>query len=146
MYPLSAWAQHLPTTMNSLFTMASAFLTQLQRRTEGGGERVGGRPSGPTCHPPTSSYHPTRRTVLTDDTITLHAWPSSGGGLDRLTPPLRRLADQGAEGSLCKRLLLLGAKWWESEARYDFIIRLSMFDSHAINDVKHDRGLFSGYI
>jgi len=41
--------------------------------------------------------------------------------LDPLDPPLQRLSDQTAEDAFCQRLLLLGAKWWDSEARYDAV-------------------------
>jgi hypothetical protein len=42
-------------------------------------------------------------------------------GLDRINPPLFRDEDQGCEDELCKRLLMLGARWFESGERYLFI-------------------------
>lgn len=42
-------------------------------------------------------------------------------GLDPLDPPSWRLPNQGAEDAFCQRLLLLGAKWWDSEARYQIV-------------------------
>ncbi|KAL3424562.1 hypothetical protein PVAG01_03843 [Phlyctema vagabunda] len=69
-----------------------------------------------------------------DDTqASIYAWPSRGGviilnradamdfeflGLDPLDTPLERLKDQNAEDVLSQRLLLLGEKWWDSEAQY----------------------------
>jgi hypothetical protein len=38
--------------------------------------------------------------------------------LDPIDPPLKRLEDQATEDAFCQRLLLLGAKWWDSEKRY----------------------------
>lgn len=86
---------------------------------------------GPGC-----PYNPSVRTVFTDTEAHIYAWPSKGGvivlnsadaidfeflGLDPLDPPSRRLSDQAAEDAFCQRLLLLGAKWWDSEARYDVV-------------------------
>lgn len=68
--------------------------------------------------------------------IVLHGWPSRGGviiledatapdfdtlHLDPLDPPLRRDPDQDAEDAFCRSLLRLGATWWDSKARHDFV-------------------------
>ncbi|KAL9106049.1 MAG: hypothetical protein Q9227_008892 [Pyrenula ochraceoflavens] len=63
-------------------------------------------------------------------------------GLDRLNPPLRRSSpllstinqssdgrtaisnDQDSEDTFCRQLLLLGAKWWDSEFRYSLVSHL----------------------
>lgn len=45
-------------------------------------------------------------------------------GLDPLNPPPHRDENQDAEDAFCQRLLLLGAKWWDSEERYLFVTRL----------------------
>lgn len=148
--------------MDSLIAWASAFLSPRQAQTdeeEGGGRRVREkdelgsrhRPPGPTCVQLLPFYDPTVRTELTFDTITLYGWPSRGGiivllnvtavdfdflGLDPLDPPLRRPRDQDAEDAFCRRLLLLGAKWWDSEARYHFLVTL---DSQARDALDEDR-------
>ncbi|KAI4214678.1 MAG: hypothetical protein LQ351_002751 [Letrouitia transgressa] len=96
-------------------------------------------PSNPTkthlCGP-TIRYNPTIRTHFTDTAAKLYAWPSRGGviildpatavdleflGFNPLDPPRKRHEDQAAEDSFCHRLLALGAKWWDSEARYSIV-------------------------
>jgi hypothetical protein len=42
-------------------------------------------------------------------------------GLDTAHPPLWRDCDQDTEDALCQKLLLLGAKWFDSEDRYTFV-------------------------
>jgi hypothetical protein len=74
--------------------------------------------------------------VLLRDSVSVWAWPSRGGlivleratpvdftflGFDAVHPPPRRDRDQDAEDGLCQKLLLLGAKWFDSEARYRFV-------------------------
>jgi hypothetical protein len=44
--------------------------------------------------------------------------------LNPLDPPEKRLEDQSTEDPFCQRLLLLGAKWWDSEARYSVVEHL----------------------
>jgi hypothetical protein len=39
-------------------------------------------------------------------------------GLDPVNPPHQRLPDQDAKDEFAKRLLLFGAKWWSSHARF----------------------------
>lgn len=85
---------------------------------------------------PGSPYNSTLRTVFTDTEAHIYAWPSKGGviildgadaidfeflGVNPLNPPEKRLEDQSAEDEFCQRLLLLGAKWWDSEARCDIV-------------------------
>ena len=87
--------------------------------------------SGPTC-----PYDPRIRTLFTDTTARISAWPSPGGviilssaeaidfewlGLNPLDPPLHRLSNQSEEDEFCKKLLKLGAKWWDSEARWSIV-------------------------
>ena len=57
-------------------------------------------------------------------------------GLSPLDPPLSRLEDPAAEDEFCQRLLLLGAKWWDSEARYAIVaeIELRGMGSRRVND------------
>lgn len=78
-------------------------------------------------------YDDSKRVAFGDDDVRVYAWPSRGGvivldeaeaidleflGLDPLDPPAERDANQEAEDAFSQRLLLLGAKWWDSEARY----------------------------
>ena len=92
--------------------------------------------AAPCAGGPTYPYNSSVRTIFTDIDARVYAWPSRGGviildtaeaidfeflGLDPLDPPLERLDSQDAEDAFCQRLLLLGAKWWDSEARYSII-------------------------
>jgi hypothetical protein len=78
-------------------------------------------------------YHSTVRTFFEGENCRIYAWPSRGGviileepdaidfeflGLNALEPVVNRLEDQVAEDAFCRRLLLTGAKWWDSEERY----------------------------
>jgi hypothetical protein len=106
---------------------------------------LGGRPPestsrrrGPTCPPQRSPYDSTRRVVFAGE-VRVYAWPSRGGviihdhvnssdfdflDLDPLAPPPVRCLDQKEEDAFCQRLLLLGANWYDSEARYQFLLQL----------------------
>ncbi|ERF76830.1 hypothetical protein EPUS_09467 [Endocarpon pusillum Z07020] len=103
--------------------------------------------TGPTCPPQYSPYDSTRRTVVNDIEVYVFAWPSRGGviilehaealdleflSLDPLDPPAKRFDSQRDEDALCRRLLLLGAKWWDSEARWRFIKAADELDDSAI--------------
>ncbi|KAF2876415.1 hypothetical protein BDV95DRAFT_482506, partial [Massariosphaeria phaeospora] len=87
--------------------------------------------------PPNLVYHPrrdfTRRISWDPLAIRVYGWPSSGGvviledaspadfhflSLDRMQPPMLRHESCEAEDVFCEKLLLLGAKWWDSMARY----------------------------
>lgn len=99
-------------------------------------------PSSPASPPrqylcgPGYPYHSSISTVFTDTEAHIYVWPSKGGviilngadaidfeflALNPLDPPTSRLPDQADEDDFCQRLLLLGAKWWDSEARYDIV-------------------------
>lgn len=52
-------------------------------------------------------------------------------GLSPLDPPVKRLDNQAAEDAFCQRLLLLGAKWWDSEARYLAVVQLKVYVGRA---------------
>lgn len=97
-----------------------------------------------------------QRTILNQDTVTLQGWPSRSGiivldnatppdfdylHLDPLDPPLRRNADQDAEDAFCRALLLLGATWWDSEARRAFVGKLEYADEEARDAVEEDEAL-----
>lgn len=84
---------------------------------------------------PRVPYNSKVRSVFDDDASFIYAWPSRGGvivlqepeaidfeflGLDPLDPLLQRSDDQDSEDDFSKRLLLLGAKWWDSEERFRF--------------------------
>lgn len=86
-----------------------------------------------------SPFNPTVRCKFNDSGVDICAWPSRGGviiltdaeaidleflELNPLDPPVERLDDQTAEDEFCKRLLLLGAKWWDSEFRYLVVIHV----------------------
>lgn len=106
-----------------------------------------GAPPGP---PPIDA---TLRTVFEETSVSLWGWPSRGGlivlqcatavdfdflGLERKKPPLRRHSSPSAEDDFCRRLLLLGAKWFDSRARYGFFRRLDV-DPDAVAALEEDR-------
>ncbi|KAL3434763.1 hypothetical protein BDV09DRAFT_195463 [Aspergillus tetrazonus] len=76
------------------------------------------------------------RTVTTIDGLWIYGWPSKGGpiflshptrvdfdylGWDYLDPPRKGDQDQDAEDEVCKMLLRLGATWYDSRSRYNFL-------------------------
>jgi len=106
----------------------------------------------PTCQPQMSRYDSTRRTAMTNVDVCIYAWPSKGGviihdhaeavdleflGLDPLDPPTERLPDQNDEDAFCQRLLLLGAKWWDSEARFCLLKSADEMDDRAIQALEY---------
>lgn len=122
-------------------TSAAAIQKREKRR-----RQIGGGP-----RPPPDDV--TLRIAFEETSLSLVAWPSRGGfivlqratavdfdflGFDRLNPPLRRHSSQSAEDDLCRRLLLLGAKWWDSLARYRFFRLLDILPS-ALTDKEEDR-------
>ncbi|MCJ1258679.1 hypothetical protein MMC24_006512 [Lignoscripta atroalba] len=103
--------------------------------------RSGNMPRALYACGPTYPYDSSVRTKFNVFDVSIYAWPSRGGvivldtaeaidfdflGLNPLDPPLGRLDDQAAEDAFCQRLLLLGAKWWDSEARYSIIRTIEM--------------------
>ena len=79
---------------------------------------------------------PTKRTEKSPDGVRIWGWPSRGGvtvldsatpvdldflGWDSVNPPLKRDRDQDAEDEVCRRLLLLGSGWYDSQERYDIL-------------------------
>jgi len=99
--------------------------------------RRSGQPRGKIGESPKPKRPPpTERTILDHNNVRVLAWPSRGGvialehataldfdflGLNSIHPPMRRDPDQHAEDKLCQRLLLLGAKWFDSYDRYYFV-------------------------
>ena len=90
---------------------------------------------------PSYPYDSTVRTRFHDKGADIFAWPSRGGvivlddaeaidfefvGLNPLCPLTRRLEDPADEDAFCQRLLLLGAKWWDSEARYSLVAAMAV--------------------
>lgn len=90
-----------------------------------------------------------KRTCFTHTQISIWAWPSLGGviildqalppdfeflSLDLLSPPLLRSKDQEAEDEFCQQLLLLGAKWWDSVARYEILCARYRNERRACNN------------
>ncbi|KAF2492711.1 hypothetical protein BU16DRAFT_466581, partial [Lophium mytilinum] len=74
----------------------------------------------------------------------IYGWPSRGGvivledagtvdfdflGLDRLRPPQKRYEDSTQEDAFCQRLLLLGAKWWDSRARFSLLLDAKLYEA-----------------
>jgi hypothetical protein len=91
------------------------------------------------------------RMVFLGNTISVWAWPSRGGlivlervtpvdldflGLDPLRLPLERDADQDAEDGFCQQLLRLGAKWFDSVERYQFVSGVQEEDERCVNDLE----------
>ena len=127
MFSLGNW---LPSIGDSLVHIANYLPFTQPRPMDPNGPRAVYR-CGPS-YPFDSSV----RTFFSDEHAAIFAWPSRGGvivldpaeaidfeflGLDPLDPPLRRLADRAAEDAFCQQLLRLGAKWWDSEARYAIV-------------------------
>ena len=98
----------------------------------------------------------TRRTTFGDFKVTLWGWPSRGGvivleramapdfeflGLIQTNPPELRDTDQENEDIFCQQLLLLGAKWYDSIERYDFVLHVRAGDPNAIDDLEFERVL-----
>ena len=93
----------------------------------------------------TIPYDPNVRTIFNDTGAVLYGWPSRGGviildpalpvdldflHLNPLDPPSDRLDDQEAEDAFCQQLLLLGAKWWDSEARSNIVYAIEKGGGH----------------
>lgn len=83
---------------------------------------------------------PTRRAVFGADNVELWGYPSRGGivvlgnagaadieflGWDPVNIPLSRDDNQEAEDEFCKSLLLLGAGWYDSEERHEFLVNIA---------------------
>jgi hypothetical protein len=97
------------------------------------------------------SVSPTMRIVFHTNGVNVWGWPSRGGvivlervtaldcdflGLDPVDLPMLRDRDQDAEDALYQRLLLLGAKWFDSDARRDFIFGLMEDDDTDLTAVR----------
>lgn len=54
-------------------------------------------------------------------------------GLNAVNLSMTRDANQGAEDGLCQRLLLLGAKWFDSNQRRAFVAGVAEDDDRDIN-------------
>lgn len=126
------------------------------------GERASGRPvnrSGLGQYQPSQNNiraPPTLRTNFIDNEIGVWGWPSRGGvivlrrvtaldfdflGLDPVDPPVLRDRDQEAEDTLCQRLLLLGAKWFDSDQRRGFIAGLTEDDDSDVSALRRGEEL-----
>jgi hypothetical protein len=90
------------------------------------------------------------RTDILDDFVYLYGYPSRGGfialerttpvhfeflSLSRVDPPKSRAATPETEYGFCQRLLLPGAKWFDSEDRYRFMCFLEEESDQAITDL-----------
>ncbi|KAL4756286.1 uncharacterized protein BDW70DRAFT_145128 [Aspergillus foveolatus] len=115
-------------------------------------------PSNPSrdrivCGPgPTGPDIPIDRTEIRLDRIRIFGWPSRGGvivlagttradfeylGWNALDPPLRRDKDQDAEDAVCKKLLLLGATWFDSQSRFKLLAAV-LDNSESICELFYD--------
>jgi hypothetical protein len=89
----------------------------------------------------------TERVCFSTQDITICGWPSKGGviiidnatapdfdylGLDRLHPIMERHQDPDDEDALCEKMLLLGAKWWSSNARFSLLKGAELDDEDCI--------------
>ena len=96
----------------------------------------------------------TRRTVFGEFHVILFGWPSRGGiivlepvtapdfeflGLIQTGPPELRDVDQENEDIFCQKLLLLGAKWYDSIERRDFIHSVRAGIPAAIYNLENER-------
>ncbi|KAF2012501.1 hypothetical protein BU24DRAFT_425148 [Aaosphaeria arxii CBS 175.79] len=78
----------------------------------------------------------TTRRINFGNLVSVFGYPSRGGvviledtspadfdflDLNRADPPMTRHEDPADEDAFCQRLLLLGAKWWDSLARYHLL-------------------------
>ncbi|KAJ0423007.1 hypothetical protein BJY00DRAFT_310606 [Aspergillus carlsbadensis] len=117
------------------------------------------------CGPGARAYRPICRTVIDADTIRIYGWPSRGGvivlsgasrvdfdylGWDILNLPRKRDQDQDAEDEVCKKLLLLGATWYDSQPRYKLLAKAAtnnrairaMFENKEVPPVTKKEGLW----
>ncbi|OQE31523.1 hypothetical protein PENSTE_c001G01363 [Penicillium steckii] len=107
---------------------------------------------GPICFDPNKPMRPTRRAVFGADNVELWGYPSRGGivvlgnagaadieflGWDPVNIPLSRDDNQEAEDEFCKSLLLLGAGWYDSEERYEFLVNIAENDEEALLQVRN---------
>lgn len=108
--------------------------------------------SGPDC-----PDDPTVRTVFADESAAIWAWLSRGGvivlddaeamnfeflGRNPLDPPMARHNEQNLEDDFCRRLLLLGAKWWDSEERHFFVSGVEEKHKGFTDPIGHGEGSF----
>lgn len=93
----------------------------------------------------------TNRSIIFIGSITIFGYPSRGGvivleyadaidfdflNLSRLDPPSTRASTPEAEDEFCQRLLLLGAKWFDSESRYRFMAGVREGEYYSIRDLE----------
>ncbi|KAL6415969.1 hypothetical protein AUP68_00176 [Ilyonectria robusta] len=101
--------------------------------------------------PPPPRFRATRRLADGEDIAILWGWPSRGGkivleratgvdceflGLDPVQSQLRRDPDQDVEDRFCQRLLLLGAKWFDSQERAGHIF--TMQEGYDVHSLTHE--------
>lgn len=110
-------------------------------------------PHGPASPPPSFPDPSTYRTVFTTHSVLIYASPAEGGliiledaqaidfeflGLDHLNPPATRLGNQNEEDKFCQKLLLLGAKRWESDDRFYFVADVLKGDESATQELEDE--------
>ncbi|KAH7007397.1 hypothetical protein EDB80DRAFT_880902 [Ilyonectria destructans] len=106
---------------------------------------------GVSRNPP---FRATRRIGYGEDIAALWGWPSRGGkivleratgvdceflGLNPVQTQLWRDPDQDAEDRFCERLLLLGAKWFDSEERYGDVWTMQEGDEYFNSKLKEKK-------
>lgn len=110
----------------------------------------------PVISGPTPPYEPWTRTSIGDEFIGIRGWPSRGGvialddatvvdfeflDMNPLDPPLRRDTNQTREDEFCQQLLLLGAKWYDSEERYRCVGQVKFAVENGLGKRENGEGL-----
>ena len=93
------------------------------------------------------------RIAFNEDSLSVWAWPSRGGiivldhalgldfeflGLDPVNLAMHRDTDQDSEDVLCQRLLLLGAKWFDSSQRRGFVAGVAEGDERDLMAIQDE--------
>lgn len=107
-------------------------------------------PTGVRLRPRSPQDVATKRVNTGRHNTSLKGWPSRGGviylnhvtaldfeflGLDSVNPPMRRDRDQDVEDVFCQRLLLLGAKWFDSQQRCGFVWEVAEDEEPALSAI-----------
>ncbi len=75
-----------------------------------------------------------------DDKAQIYSGTASGADDTRGSQPAEEeQGDEDEEDAFCQRLLLLGAKWWDSEKRYQFIDHFAVDIQPYVEDVEEGR-------
>lgn len=74
-----------------------------------------------------------------DDNEHLDSEISSGAQYTKESKPAGEQGDMDEEDAFCQRLLLLGAKWWDSEKRYQFVDHFAAGFQPFIEDIEEGK-------